>query len=80
MAPDGDVLLFSSAKGPDYSLWTYSVRDKRTAPFGEVRASIPTDGVFSPDGKWVAYSSGTSAQATIFIQPFPATGAQDQLP
>ena len=74
--PDGDVLLFSIARGPDYSLWTYSVRDKRKAPFGDVRASIPTDGVFSPDGKWVAYSSGAFAQATIFIQPFPATGAK----
>ncbi len=77
---DGDVLLFSIAKGPDYSLWTYSVPDKRTAPFGDVLATIPTDGVFSPDGKWVAYSSGTFAQATIFIQPYPATGAKYQLP
>ena len=77
---DGDVLLFSVARGPDYSLRTYSVRDKRTVPFGDVRGSIPTDGVFSPDGKWVAYSCGAFAQATIFIQPFPATGAKYELP
>jgi len=78
--PGGDVLLFSVAKEAEYTLWTYSVRDKRTIQFGGVRAQLPTDAIFAPDGKWVAYTSGQFTTATIYVQPFPATGAQYELP
>jgi Tol biopolymer transport system component len=78
--PGGDVLLFSVAKGTEYALWTYSVRDKRTSLFGDVRAEIPTDAIFSPDGNWVAYTSGTFGAGTVYVRPFPATGAQYELP
>ncbi len=40
---------------------------------------------FSPDGKWIAYSSapattGFSPNRGVFVQPFPATGARYQVP
>jgi serine/threonine-protein kinase len=78
--PGGDVLLYSVAKGSDFTLWTYSLGDKRATPFGGVRSERPTDGVFSPDGKWVAYSSGGSSGGTVYVQPFPATGAKYEFP
>ena len=78
--PGGDVLIFSVAKETEYGLWSYSRRDNRTAPFGNVRSGIPTDALFSRDGKWVAYTSGTFANATVYVQPFPPTGAQYELP
>jgi hypothetical protein len=31
---------------------------------------------FSPDGRWVAYSSDESGRPEIYVQPFPATGAK----
>jgi hypothetical protein len=34
---------------------------------------------FSPDGKWIAYSSDETGRPEIFIQPFPATGAKWQV-
>jgi len=77
--PRGDVLLFSVVKGSEYSLWTYSARDRKTAAFGAVRSAVPSDAVFSPDGKWVAYSAGDTASTTVYVQPFPATGAMFQL-
>ena len=58
--PGGEVLFFSVAKDAEYTLWTYSVRDKRTTQFGGVRSPMPTDAIFAPDGKWVAYTSGRS--------------------
>ena len=77
--PGGDILLYSVVKGSEHALWTYSVREKKTAPFASVRSGGPTDAVFSPNGKWVAYSGGDAALTTIYVQPFPATGAMYQL-
>jgi len=73
-------MLFSVLKGGEYSLWTYSVRDRKASPFGDVRSSIPTDAGFSADGRWVAYSGGPFADASILVQPFPSTGAKYELP
>jgi WD40-like Beta Propeller Repeat len=37
------------------------------------------DGAFSPDGKWIAYSSVDGNTPQIFVQPFPATRARAQV-
>ncbi len=78
----GDTFLFSAAKGSDVSLWTFSIRDRKATPFGDVRSlSLATDAVFSPDGKWVAYQVGEVVQAegTTYIQPFPPNGTKYQI-
>ena len=36
-------------------------------------------GVFSPDGKWIAYSSNESGQTEIYIQAFPPSGGKWQV-
>jgi hypothetical protein len=84
-----DTFLFSITKGSDVSLWSFSLQDGKATPFGAVHSPFPTDGVFSPDGRWVAYTSTERATAaaststdwgtTIYVQPFPATGAKYQL-
>ena len=57
-SPDGTVLLFCATKNFMSSLWTLSLRDRTATPFSEVRdSSLPTDAVFSPDGRWVAYQT-----------------------
>jgi hypothetical protein len=51
-------------------------------PFGDVRStSFPTDAVFSPDGRWVAYQAGEASQgeATTYVQPFPPNGTTYQI-
>jgi eukaryotic-like serine/threonine-protein kinase len=79
--PAGGGFLFSVAKADDVSLWTFSLRDKQSKPFGGVRSSQATDATFSPDGQWVAYAStDTDTSSTgIYVQPFPATGARYSL-
>ena len=79
MVSEGDTLLFSSTKGPDISLWTLTLPGRKAAPFGAVKSTTPNDAVFSPDGRWVAYSSNETGRTTIYVQPFPATGATYQL-
>ena len=36
-------------------------------------------GQFSPDGKWMAYTSDESGQTQVYVQPIPATGAKRQV-
>ena len=34
------------------------------------------DGVFSPDGRWIAYTSNESGRYEIYLQPFPEEGGR----
>jgi serine/threonine-protein kinase len=74
------TLLFTSLKGLEFSLWTLSPQDKTPVPFGDVRAPIPPGAASSPDGRWVAYASGTTPSSTVYVQPFPPTGEIHALP
>jgi serine/threonine-protein kinase len=80
-APERDMLLFSVTQGSDVALSALSLRDRKATPFGGIRASNSTEvgAVFSPDGRWVAYTSNEGGRATIYVQPFPTTGATYQL-
>jgi Tol biopolymer transport system component len=71
-----DVLLFSITKDAQTTLWTLSMRDRKIARFGDVTSvGVPTNAVFRPDGRWVAYQAGDGAtEAMTWVQPFPATG------
>ena len=76
-SPDGDVLLFSATKGSVSSLWTFSLKDRKATLFGDVKAStLPTNAMFSPDGRWVAYQIGQPGvtEGTMYVEPFPPTG------
>jgi len=44
-----------------------------STPFNE------SEGVFSPDGKWVAYQSNESGRNEIYVRPFPGPGGQWQI-
>jgi serine/threonine-protein kinase len=79
-SPRGDSLLFSVEKGSGAELWVFARHERTAEPFGGVRSSMPIGAVFSPDGKWVAYSSDDRSRQTIYVQPFPATGAKYQFP
>jgi eukaryotic-like serine/threonine-protein kinase len=37
------------------------------------------NGVFSPDGKWIAYDSNESGQTDVYIQSFPPSGGKWQV-
>jgi serine/threonine protein kinase/Tol biopolymer transport system component len=81
-SPTGDAFLFSVTKGSEISLWTFSMRERKAAPFDGVRSTrYPTDAVFSPDGRWVAYQRSESGQGEgiTYIQPFPPSGTIHQI-
>ena len=79
-SPTSDTLLYSVESPSGFTLWSLSVKTGQSAPFGDVRSVFPIDARFSPDGKWIAYVVAERPGPTsIYVQPFPATGARNQL-
>ena len=78
-SPKGERLSFSAIAGSSASLWMFSLQDKKAAPFGEVRSSLPLNSAFSPDGRWMAYTFRGPETVNVFVEPFPATGAKYQI-
>ncbi len=83
-SPDGEVLLFSETKDSVSSLWMYSLRDRKATPFSDVNgSSLPTNAMFSPDGRWVAYQlkepGSIGTEGVTYVQPFPPTGEKHQI-
>jgi serine/threonine-protein kinase len=76
------VLLYSVRKGATTTLWMLSMADRQTKPFGDVVSDgLPTDAVFSPDGRWVAYqiADQDASEGTTYVQPFPPTGMKREI-
>ena len=72
ITPDGETLLVlrtTSDRGPD--LYVLSLRgDPNPRPLVSTNAH-EGGGQFSPDGKWVAYTSNEVGQFQVFVRPFP---------
>ncbi len=69
---DGRFLLFQNVTDPVTSvdLWVLPMSAGRTPwAFLETRFT-ERGGVFSPDGRWVAYHSDESGQPEVYVQPF----------
>jgi len=74
-SPDGGFLLFRAADVESkFELWAVPVSgDRKPVPFIQARYSV-SDGQFSPDGRYVAYSSNESGRWEIYVAPFPGPG------
>jgi serine/threonine protein kinase len=82
LSPDGHFLLYG--KGVNIGrlrsqLWVYSLT--RNAP--PVRlltgAAVESDGQFSPNGRWVAYTSNQSGQEDVYVVGFHAPSKSGQI-
>jgi len=80
ISPDGKLLVYSDTGGNTKDdLWLLPLQGEHKpvkyldTPFEERQAQ------FSPDGKWMAYSSDESGQVQVYVQPVPATGAKRQI-
>ena len=74
-SPDGQFLLYQSAA----NLMLLPLGgDRKPRAF----LATPFDehgGVFSPDGKWVAYVSNESGRSEVYVRPFPGPGGVWQI-
>ena len=74
-SPDGNTLLVGVVQELNFtkSLFSLSVQDRKATTLVDALSTAePADAMFSPDGRWVAYTSGPQ----LFVQPFPGTGAK----
>jgi dipeptidyl aminopeptidase/acylaminoacyl peptidase len=79
-SPDGTHLLFQSrGKNTGWDLWVLPLSGDQKAAALIQTPSNEGQGQFSPDGRWVAYTSDESDGMEVYVQPFPLTGAKWQV-
>ncbi|HET9481321.1 MAG TPA: protein kinase [Candidatus Polarisedimenticolia bacterium] len=70
-SPDGSYLVFASLnRETSFDLWLWSFAEKQARPWFEA----PGDQMlarFSPDGRWLAYTSFESGRPEVYVQSFP---------
>ena len=79
-SPEGRYVIYEEADSKTGNdLWILPMSsDKKPSeylrtPFNERQAR------FSPDGRWVAYSSNESGRAEVYVQSFPQPGSKWQI-
>lgn len=76
---DGKFILFEEiGQKTKWDLWILSVSEHKATPYAQ-REFNERGGRFSPDGRWVAYSSDESGQREVYVQPFPGPGETVQI-
>jgi Tol biopolymer transport system component len=78
-SPDGETLAFvESQPESGFHICLLNVRDRSVTPYLNSRFSerYPE---FSPDGRWMAYSSDESGSSEVYVQPFPGGGSKYQI-
>lgn len=72
---DGRELLFLNPTG---DLWIFRTADRRAEPLLNSQF-LETSGVFSPDGRWLAYASDETGRLEVYVQAYPAGGRKLQI-
>jgi Tol biopolymer transport system component len=71
---DGRYLVFGARPRKDagrFEIWIHDFHDKKARSI--LADTFPQrDGVLSPDGRWLAYTSEEGGTPQIFVRPFPA--------
>ena len=80
--PSGKVLAFTKRRDAEASIWFLPLDgDRKPTPLVKEPKRAQSHAAFSPNGRWLAYTS-TELRANspqIFVQPYPITGAQYQV-
>ena len=80
-SPDGESILFTQRASDaerQKQLWVLTLETKEMAP---IRATSfdEAEARFSPDGKWLAYSSTEYGRSEVFVQSFPDGAERHQV-
>ncbi|WP_411278747.1 protein kinase domain-containing protein, partial [Gemmatimonas sp.] len=80
LSPNGEHLLFrtlSDKTGRD--IWYRAMRGDTTSKPFELTSADEVMPRFSPDGRWVAYTSNETGAPEVFVRPFPGPGGRTQI-
>jgi hypothetical protein len=80
VSPDGTTLSFyKGGNGTGYDIWTLPLSGEgEAAPFADTEFN-ETMGMFSPDGRWLAYISDESGSPQVYVTAFPNRGRKWQV-
>jgi len=84
-SPDGKTLAFYQSGPQGFELWTLPVeREGEKLKAGKPEMFQGTifgnrGASFSPDGRWLAYSSNESGSSQVYVRAFPDKGGQWQV-
>jgi Tol biopolymer transport system component len=70
-SPDGAFLLFRKMMPP--KLWLMHLPDGKASPWLQT-PFLEASAAFSPDGRWIAYSTNQTGADEIWVRPFPGPG------
>ena len=87
--PDGSFTMMPTGWSADGRFIAYTTRgsnvsilplfgDRKPFAFAET-PFIEASAVFSPDGRWIAYTSNEGGQPDVYVQSFPGPGAKSQV-
>ena len=77
-SPDGRFILYWTGQNNGDLFVLPLAGERKPFPFVNTPFS-EQQGVFSPDGKWIAYQSDESGRDEIYVRPFPGPGGQVQI-
>ena len=79
-SPDGQTLLFGVGNlSSNGRLWALSLNgDRKPAPLTPESYAI-NSARFSPDGRWIAYSSNETGRPEVFVMPFSSDAGKWQI-
>lgn len=80
VSTDGRFLAFSEQdQETSWDLWVLPL-DGKSEPYPFLQGGFDeVVGVFSPDGRWMAYHSNESGRTEVYVRPFPGPGRQWQV-
>jgi len=79
-SPDGRFLLYRSTLNRDDLMVLPVLPEGNGKPYPFLTTPFSEQfGMFSPDGKWVAYQSNESGRFEIYVRPFPGPGGVWQI-
>ena len=79
-SPDGRFIIFSVISGlGSTDLWVMPMfGDQKSTPLVQTEFS-ERQARFSPDGKWIAYTSNASGTFQVYVESFPTSGGKWQV-
>jgi eukaryotic-like serine/threonine-protein kinase len=77
-SPDGTVLAYTDAD-PFGGMAVWTLRPGRGGNPESLLDNSARQPRFSPDGRWLAYTSDTTGRLEIYVQPFPGPGKKWQI-
>jgi Tol biopolymer transport system component len=74
VSPDGRFMSYSKFGSTAFQLWILPLQGDRKPYRFDPSEAYQFHGMFSSDGKRIAYTSNETGDFEVYVQPFPATG------